>query len=71
MSHRSCVILGTGALGGYYDASLQRAGLEVHSLLHSDYEQVIGSSCFLGSNKVEPGHIRHLDYKQITHCLEG
>lgn len=148
MSNRSYAILGTGALGGYYGACLQRAGLEVHFLLHSDYEQVrdyglaiespdgdftlshvnadddvakippcdiaivalkttqnhllpkilptpikedgvvlvlqnglgieedvaqivgskrvMGGLCFLCSNKVGPGHIRHLDYKQIT-----
>ncbi len=33
-------ILGTGALGGFYGACLQRSGLDVHFLLHSDYEQV-------------------------------
>ncbi|HAJ61862.1 MAG TPA: putative 2-dehydropantoate 2-reductase [Cyanobacteria bacterium UBA8543] len=148
MSNRTYAILGTGALGGYYGACLQQAGLEVHFLLHSDYEivcqhglviespdddftlphvnaygdvakmprcdvvvvalkttqnhllpnmlptlvkedgvvlvlqnglgieeavaqivgskRVIGGLCFLCSNKVGPGHIRHLDYKQIT-----
>ncbi|MBD1882150.1 putative 2-dehydropantoate 2-reductase [Coleofasciculus sp. FACHB-T130] len=148
MSNRSYAILGTGALGGYYGAKLQRAGLNVHFLLHSDYEQVcqqglviespdgdftlphvnaypdankmppcdvvvvalkttqnhllpemlpfmvkddgvvlvlqnglgveekvakivgservMGGLCFLCSNKVGPGHIRHLDYKAIT-----
>lgn len=40
MSNRSYAILGTGALGGYYGAKLQRAGLNVHFLLHSDYEHV-------------------------------
>ncbi len=147
MSNRSYAILGTGALGGYYGACLQRAGLDVHFLLHSDYEhvcqqglviespdgdftlpqvnaygdigkmppcdvvvvalkttqnhllpemlptvvkddgvvlvlqnglgieeavaqivsseRVIGGLCFLCSNKVGPGHIRHLDYKEI------
>lgn len=40
MFNRSYAILGTGALGGYYGACLQRAGLEVHFLLHRDYEQV-------------------------------
>lgn len=147
MSSRSYAILGTGALGGYYGACLQRAGLEVHFLLHSDYEhvcqhglviespsgdftlpyvnaycdvgkmprcdvvavalkstqnhllsqllpavikddgvvlllqnglgieedvaqivgseRVIGGLCFLCSNKVEPGYIHHLDYKEI------
>ncbi|MBW4664536.1 MAG: putative 2-dehydropantoate 2-reductase [Chroococcus sp. CMT-3BRIN-NPC107] len=140
-------ILGTGALGGYYGACLQRAGKEVHFLLHSDYDrvkehglviesagddfalpqvhaydsastmpkcdvvvvalkttqnhllpqllppvvkddgvvlvlqnglgieqevaqivgnyQVMGGLCFLCSNKVGAGHIRHLDYKEI------
>lgn len=33
-------IIGTGALGGYYGARLQRAGCEVHFLLHSDYDHV-------------------------------
>jgi 2-dehydropantoate 2-reductase len=145
--NRNYAILGTGALGGYYGACLQRAGLDVHFLLHSDYEhvrqhglvidskygdftlpqvhaygnvsemprcdvvvvalkttqnhllpqllptvikdrgvvlllqnglgveeevaqivgseRVIGGSCYLCSNKVGPGHINHLDYKEI------
>ena len=148
MSVRTYAILGTGALGGFYGAKLQKAGLNVHFLLHSDYEhvskqglivesvdgdftlrqvhaycdvekmprcdvvvvalkttqnhllpkllppivkddgvvlvlqnglgveeeaaqivgshRVIGGLCFLCSNKVGPGHIRHLDYGQIT-----
>ncbi|MEH2315035.1 MAG: putative 2-dehydropantoate 2-reductase [Nostoc sp.] len=148
MSERSYAILGTGALGGFYGAKLQKAGLDVHFLLKSDYEYVsksglvieskdgdftltqvnayndvekmpqcdvvvvalkttqnhllpqmlpplvkddgvvlvlqnglaveeevakivgnvsiIGGLCFLCSNKVEAGHIRHLDYGQIT-----
>jgi 2-dehydropantoate 2-reductase len=37
---RSYAILGTGALGGYYGACLQRAGLDVHFLLRSDYNYV-------------------------------
>ncbi len=147
-TNRSYAILGTGALGGYYGACLQRAGLEVHFLLHRDYEyvakqglvvespngdftlphvnaygdvaqmppcdvvvvalktthnhllrqmlptlvkdngvvlvlqnglgieedvarivgaeRVMGGLCFLCSNKVGFGHIRHLDYGQIT-----
>lgn len=147
MTDRSYAILGTGALGGYYGACLQQAGLDVHFLLHSDYEyvckhglvvespdgdftlpkvnayrniaqmprcdvvaialkttqnhllpqllpqvikddgvvlvlqnglgidvqvaqivgshRVIGGLCFICSNKVEPGHIRHLNYKEI------
>jgi 2-dehydropantoate 2-reductase len=37
---RSYAIIGTGALGGFYGARLQRAGCELHYLLHSDYEHV-------------------------------
>jgi len=148
MKTRRYAILGTGALGGFYGARLQKAGLEVHYLLHRDYEQVkqhglvvesvdgdfnlpmvhayispeemprcdvvvvalkttqnallpqlippvvqpdgivlvlqnglgieaevaaiapeahiLGGLCFLCSNKVGPGHIRHLDYGQIV-----
>lgn len=29
-------------------------------------DRVMGGLCFLFSNKIGPGHIRHLDYKQIT-----
>ncbi len=145
---KSFAIVGTGAVGGYYGALLQRAGCDVHFLLHSDYshvrhhglmiespdgdfqlpqvnayadardmprcdvvivalkttandalpdilphlvkkdtvvltlqnglgseeeiadiagaKRVIGGLCFLCSNKIGPGHIRHLDYGLIT-----
>lgn len=33
-------IVGTGAVGGYYGALLQRAGFNVHFLLHRDYDHV-------------------------------
>jgi 2-dehydropantoate 2-reductase len=36
----SYAVLGTGALGGYYGACLQKSGSDVHFLLHSDYEYV-------------------------------
>ncbi len=36
----SYAVIGTGALGGYYGARLQHAGLDVHFLLHSDYDHV-------------------------------
>lgn len=144
---RRYAIIGTGALGGFYGARLQRAGCEVHFLLHSDYDHVrrhgliceskdgdftlpkvnayrdvrdmpkcdvacvclkttqnhllpqllppivkddgvvlvmqnglgieeqvagivgahhvMGGLCFLCSNKVGPGHIRHLDYGHV------
>ena len=37
---RSYAIIGAGALGGFYGARLQRAGSELHFLLHRDYEYV-------------------------------
>jgi 2-dehydropantoate 2-reductase len=37
---RTYAIIGTGALGGFYGARLQRAGCDLHFLLHSDYEHV-------------------------------
>ncbi|MCX7726589.1 MAG: putative 2-dehydropantoate 2-reductase [Chitinispirillaceae bacterium] len=37
---RVYAIVGTGAIGGYYGALLQRSGLEVHFLLRSDYNHV-------------------------------
>ena len=36
----SYAIIGAGALGGFYGSRLQRAGCEVHFLLHSDFEHV-------------------------------
>lgn len=149
-------IIGTGAVGGYYGGLLQKAGFDLHFLLHSDYEHVrkngllidspngnfqlphvaayddpkkiprcdiaiialkttenhlllgilphvihddgivltlqnglgseqviadcigtdhvMGGLCFLCSNKIAPGHIRHLDYGLITlgeYCGDG
>ena len=40
MPPTSYAILGTGALGGFYGARLERAGNPVHFLLRSDYEHV-------------------------------
>jgi 2-dehydropantoate 2-reductase len=37
---RRYAIIGTGGLGGFYGGSLARAGLDVHFLLHGDYEHV-------------------------------
>lgn len=37
MSQRQYAIIGTGAIGGYYGACLQKAGFDVHFLLKSDY----------------------------------
>jgi 2-dehydropantoate 2-reductase len=37
---RSYAIIGAGAIGGFYGACLQKAGFDVHFLLHSDYQHV-------------------------------
>ncbi|MEN7972550.1 MAG: putative 2-dehydropantoate 2-reductase [Verrucomicrobiota bacterium] len=37
---RQIAIIGTGAVGGYYGALLQKAGFDLHYLLHRDYEHV-------------------------------
>src|SRR5262245_60049260 len=36
----SYAILGTGAVGGYYGGLLQKAGLDVHFLVRSDYGHI-------------------------------
>ena len=41
MTLRRYAVIGTGAIGGYYGACLQRGGAEVHFLLHSDYDHVV------------------------------
>lgn len=37
---KTIAVIGTGGIGGYYGGLLQRAGNEVHFLLHSDVEHV-------------------------------
>lgn len=39
-SQRRYGVIGAGAVGGFYGAKLQQAGLEVHFLCHRDLEQV-------------------------------
>lgn len=46
---RSYAMLGTGALGGYYGGCLQKAGLDVHFLLRSDYTHVSQSGLVIES----------------------
>lgn len=49
--NRRYAILGTGAIGGFYGARLQKAGLDVHFLLHSDYETVCKSGLIIQSKE--------------------
>lgn len=40
MSNLQYAILGTGGIGGFYGGRLQKAGCDVHFLLHQDYDHV-------------------------------
>jgi 2-dehydropantoate 2-reductase len=42
-------VIGTGAVGGYYGALLQKSGLDLHFLLHRDYEHVRTNGLFIES----------------------
>jgi 2-dehydropantoate 2-reductase len=46
---RSYAVIGTGALGGFYGAKLQRAGADVHFLVNSDYDRVKTSGLIVRS----------------------
>ena len=43
------VVIGTGAIGGYYGARLDKAGFDVHFLLHSDYRYVVDNGLTVDS----------------------
>ncbi len=40
MSKTTYAVIGTGAIGGFYGACLQKAGYQVHFLLHNDYHYI-------------------------------
>jgi 2-dehydropantoate 2-reductase len=42
-------VIGTGAVGGYYGALLQKSGYDLHFLLHRDYEHVRENGLFVES----------------------
>ena len=42
-------VIGTGAIGGYYGARLDKSGFEVHFLLHSDYRFVVDNGLTVDS----------------------
>jgi 2-dehydropantoate 2-reductase len=48
-SRHSYAIIGTGAIGGFYGACLQKAGFDVHFLLHHDYQYVCQHGLFIES----------------------
>jgi len=59
-------ILGTGALGGFYGARLQRAGAEVHYLLRSDYTQVREQGLVIESPDGDFALSQVFAYDQVT-----
>lgn len=68
---RSYAILGTGALGGFYGARLQRTGLDVHFLLHSDYQHVLKHGLAVKSldgNFTLPYVHAYSDINQMPRC---
>ena len=63
---RSYAVIGAGAVGGFYGARLQKAGLEVHFLLHSDYEYVRRHGITVESVEGD-FHLRHVHaYRSAT-----
>lgn len=71
MSNRSYAILGTGALGGFYGSRLQKAGLEVHFLLHRDYTHVLQSGLVIESpegNFTLPQVKAYSDVRDMPKC---
>ncbi|MDF5721276.1 MAG: putative 2-dehydropantoate 2-reductase [Rhizonema sp. PD37] len=71
MSERTYAILGTGALGGFYGAKLQKAGLDVHFLLKSDYEYVSKSGLVIESKDGDftlPQVKAYNDVEKMPHC---
>ncbi|AFY33850.1 putative 2-dehydropantoate 2-reductase [Calothrix sp. PCC 7507] len=71
MSERRYAIIGTGALGGFYGARLQKAGLDVHFLLNSDYEHVKKSGLIVESKDGDfslPQVNAYRDVAQMPQC---
>jgi len=71
MSERSYTILGTGAIGGFYGARLQRAGAPTHFLAHSDYEHVRARGLMVESNDGDfalPHVLCYNDARQMPRC---
>ena len=71
MSQRRYAIIGTGAIGGYYGACLQRSGFDVHFLLRSDYSLVKEQGLIIDScqgNFTLPVVKAYSDPTEITPC---
>ena len=71
MSERTYAILGTGALGGFYGARLQKAGMDVHFLLNSDYDYVKKNGLAIASpdgDFILPQIHAYRDIKHMPQC---
>ncbi|MGM3306212.1 putative 2-dehydropantoate 2-reductase [Anabaena sp. WFMT] len=71
MGKRTYAIIGTGALGGFYGAKLQKAGNNVHFLLKSDYLQVKQHGLFIESkdgNFILPQVKAYNDAEKMPRC---
>jgi 2-dehydropantoate 2-reductase len=71
MGDRTYAILGTGALGGFYGAKLQKAGNQLHFLLHSDYQQVREKGLIVESKDgdfILPQVNAYNDVKKMPQC---
>ncbi len=71
MRKTSYAIIGTGAVGGFYGVRLQRAGHDVHFLLHNDYTHVREHGLRLDSvdGDIELKHVHaHAIPRNLPHC---
>ncbi|MBE9043747.1 putative 2-dehydropantoate 2-reductase [Pleurocapsales cyanobacterium LEGE 10410] len=70
-SKRSYAIIGTGAIGGFYGACLQKAGFDVHFLLNRDYHHVSQHGLAIESpdgNFALPSVQAYNDVNQMPSC---
>ncbi|NES84559.1 MAG: putative 2-dehydropantoate 2-reductase [Moorea sp. SIO2B7] len=68
---RKYAIVGTGAIGGFYGAKLQRSGVDVHFLLNKDYEYVKQHGLVINSadgNFVLPEVNAYNDVSKMPRC---
>lgn len=71
MSNRTYAIIGTGAIGGFYGAKLQKAGHQVSFLLRSDYHHVAANGLIVESvdgNITLPEVDAYNDVKKMPSC---
>ncbi|NRB06431.1 MAG: putative 2-dehydropantoate 2-reductase [Richelia sp.] len=71
MYQNNYAVIGTGALGGFYGAKLQKAGFDVHFLLRSDYEQVANHGLIIQSkdgNFTIPSVNAYQDVAKMPRC---